>query len=275
MHGLMLWLAISIAPARADSAVDPRTAVETLLGDEPESFGMRKPSAVEEQRVEETLRAPGIAVEVAPTYFIESYNLLGSGLAARLPGVSSVGGEFRMSGVGWHLSGAGQSTNFASLPSTVTPSSMSAFSWNVETAFRVVSGWGQELRVGYGAFARSSGTTEPASLVSSFVAHGPMFSLSPVKKWALGRWVLGYALESTVPWFYAEGGSLTGTYRFGTRSRLKVSVSTRVWKGLELGVGLEALVQALFFAGSGARGTVDATDLELAVGLPLVVRYAF
>ncbi len=271
MRELMLLLVLSPL-AHADQKANP--TVDAILGVEPEAFVARQPAAMQEQRIEETLRAPGITLEASPAYLLKNYQLMGSGLTAQVPAIHSLGGVFRIGGAGWHLTGGIQSAT-ASLPSTVTPSSISMVNWNVAAGFRVLQGAGQELRLGYEAFARNSTSTEPEVLITSFLAHGPSLALSPIMGWSIGRWNLAYTLTASVPWFYAETGSLSGTYRFGVRSGLKILATTKVLNGLEVGLGLEALVQALLFSGTGSRGTVNATDLEMAAGIPLVVRYAF
>lgn len=252
-------------------------SVEEVLGPEPAwDSDRRAPASAdsdEDVQIEENLRSPGIYVSAEPKVAIQNFRLLGQGLAANVPIVFGVGADVSIGGTLWEASGGFAMTVYNGLPNDLSPSQITSRNGHVEAVFKPLRTKHFELGVGYQVYGRSADQSTPVPIVTSFIAHGPHATFAG--KWDTGKWRFLSRITAAIPWFFSETGNLSGSYLFGFRSELGGCASYEIAQRLRIGIGVDFLVQGLFFSGTGSRGTANARELLLGLGIPFLVRYDF
>lgn len=249
--------------------------IEDILGPEPtvDRRVAATPTDPLGRQVEEAVREPGIKVFAMPSIGFTTFKLSGDGMTAHLPAGSTLRAQFGLSGIRWKVGILAERRSFSGLPSSISPSQISVTSWEAFGEYRVAT-WGSfEIFAGYRVFARDAEQTSPQPIVTSFLAHGPQFSLNSI--WNVKQFVFTGRADIASPWYFNETGSVTGSYRYGLKSRLQGFIRREFFRRFSAGIGLELLTQILFFSGAGSRGSVNATELEIGVSVPIQVRYEF
>lgn len=273
MFALMTLLVAWCGAVVAEDSIRNPIDAEAILGPEPDSHSFRRIASVPEQKIEEKLRAPDLKIEVLPQYGLKNLRLLGQGLAFNLPWVQTYGARMGVSGTDWHVSGGLHTSTYTGLPASVTPTQVTAFDWDVSGGMRVLGQKSFEVRLGYEVFSRSAQETTPQAIVTSYLAHGPCAFAST--QWDAGSWNMAVHGKLSVPWYFHENNSVSGSYQFAIRSQVRWVATRMIGKHVRVGLGLEALFHVISFSGTGTRGTTDATELDLGLSVPAFVQYNF
>jgi hypothetical protein len=245
--------------------------IEEILGPEPASD--RRTSTLEVRKVEEEIRSPGIQIEILPRIRMNNFKLLGDGLTANLPTIPSVGGQASLSGIFWRGGIDVGIATYSGLPSSLSPNQITAMTWGSYFVYRVAVVDQYEFFAGYQILGRNAQATSPQPLITSWIAHGPHFRVS--SSWKINSWTVAGEFGICVPWYFQEQDSVSGSFRFGLQGRLQAIARRPILSRMFVGVGLELFTQILSFSGVGSRGTLNATELQLGVSIPVQIQYEF
>ncbi|MCO5142262.1 MAG: hypothetical protein M9962_04135 [Oligoflexia bacterium] len=213
---------------------------------------------------------------------LKKYNLASSGFKATLPAERSiflgVDWDFPIENLGWIKSidlvaEYGQYTfdNLRGLNRASINSKEYLLELNPKMYFSNSSDY--YLLLGYRFYSRSSEHSTPNELISSLNSHSVLFGLGG-KEEIGNRFYLEGKLKASVPFDYKEKQASSGSYRQSFRMTPELHLVKR-FENLFLSIGTEYNFSWTKFNGSGARGTIDAKEIENEIRVPLGVGWKF
>lgn len=120
--------------------------------------------------------------------------------------------------------------------------------------------------------AVSSGTVTP---MTDLVYHGPRAGLvyEGPRRW--GGFGYNFWTYAMVPIFFREEVQTTGSYRFGLSTESGLMLRYELRDTLTIAVGAKLTLDYRSYFGTGSRGSVNATEIETLLSVPLEIQLRF
>jgi len=209
-----------------------------------------------------------------------SYRLVGSGFTSTIPNSSGAFYGLRFSYSPPNKTGAFFSVNRSSNEhtgfTTVSPNSVTIRHTRLDAGFTLQLSEDWNFLAGYG-YARREGTqTTPTAVVGQYESHGIVLGLEHLRALGgSGRWKLQTFGLLRLPLYFYEAGSATGAHIGSTEAELGTGIFFKVWRELELALGVRLRGSFHFYRGTGNRGVSEAREQDLLILTPLEARWTF
>lgn len=246
----------------------------------------REEPALPEVSLQKAKQQKPIQFTLRPGWATRTYKLSSQGLSGSFPNGGGFSGDLLISREtieGQRMIGSfGYGTNtFSNIPG-ITPTGFTITSLNAYLEYQWLAGGEASPRTSswwFGAgwqFKKRGGAVAlPITPVTEVMFQGIRFGFAYEGPHLMGSVGLDLSSHVMIPVFFREDIDQTGSYRFGLTSENTIFLRYELRDALTLAIGATFVFDYRGYSGVGTRSTLNATELETLITVPLELRVRF